>query len=112
MENVYHNPVVLKIHNGTVRGDVNLCLSCRFSHCTTSAQTGRDFIACNVNYSHPIRMNEAVARCNQYQDKNKPTLSDMNEIAWTLMTDKGGRKIGFQSPEQRSNNQPDRPIGF
>lgn len=113
MENLYQNPVVFKIHNGTVRGDVNLCLGCRMSHRTVGSLSGRETITCNANYNHPRVMREPIANCSQYQDKNKPTLSDMAEIAWTLMTDKGGRKIGFQSPEQRNGNSgPSAPIGF
>lgn len=110
MENVYQNPLVLKIHNGTVQSDKSICPSCRHSQHMISAQTGRERMICQ-RYYNPIEMREPIARCSQYSDKNAPTLSDMQDIAWTLMTDKGGRKIGFQSPEQREKGGSG-PIGF
>jgi hypothetical protein len=110
MENIYQNPVVFKIHNGTTRGDINLCTSCRFCHRTVASQSGRETMVCNAN--RPFAIKEPIATCNIYLDRSKPTLHDMQEIAWTLMTDKGGRKIGFQSPEQRRDGAPGSPIGF
>lgn len=110
MDNIYQNPVVFKIHNGTIRSDINLCLSCRHAHRTIGI-SGRESILCNANYQYKVK--EAIAHCSHYLNKNLPTLTDMQEIAWTLMTDKGGRKIGFQSPEQRRDqNVQGNPIGF
>jgi hypothetical protein len=68
---------------------------------------------CNAIYNRPTELREPIAHCTAHQDKNQPTLNDMNEIAWSLMTDKGGRKIGFQSPEQRRDlSGAGGPIGF
>ena len=113
MENVYQNPVVFKIHNGTVRSDTNLCASCRHCHRAVGSSSGRETLRCNLNYTYPITLREPVAHCNAYSNRNLPTLDQMMEIAWTLMTDKGGRKIGFQSPEDRRNDsRPPGQVGF
>lgn len=78
-----------------------------------SGKSGRETVLCNASYQNQVKITEPIAECSNHAEKNRPTLSDMNEIAWTLMTDKGGRKIGFQSPEQRRDGQPSgSPVGF
>jgi hypothetical protein len=98
MENIYQNPVVLKVINGTRHGGTNLCLTCRNALHMQSAVTGKERILCNATQRFEVL--EPVARCTGYLDRTKPTLMDMQEIAWSLQTDKGGRSIGFMSPEQ------------
>jgi hypothetical protein len=113
MENLYNNPVVTKVRNGTVRGDADICRSCRYSLRTVGAHTQRMVVICNaVNPSRTLR--EPVAVCSSFLDRTVPTLDEMNQIAWQLQTDKGGRKIGFLSPEQLSERRRDSPphIGF
>lgn len=97
MDNIYQNPLVMKIHNGTRRSDVNLCLTCRQALHIQSSVSNKEQIRCNA--TTPFRILEPVYRCTGYLDRTKPTLMDMQEIAWTLHTDKGGRSIGFMSPE-------------
>lgn len=95
---LYQNATVLKIRNGTAREDKNLCTSCRFSHIYVDAQREERTILCT--YGREKRQNKGpISECNQYSDRTKPTLDDMNEIAWQLMTNKGGRSVGFLSPE-------------
>lgn len=110
MENIHQNPLVLKVLNGTMRSDTNLCLTCERLHHTIGAQTGHEALRCYANYDHPIRLQEPIASCTHYSNKNASSLTDMKEIAWTLMTDKGGRRVGFEPPdgEKRGNS----PIGF
>jgi len=102
MEDIYQNPVVFKIHRGTPRSDVNLCPSCRHCHRMVEA-TGRERVLCTAN--RIINMTQPIVECSLYINRTQPTLSDMQEIAWSLMTDKGGRKLGFQSPEQRRRDE-------
>lgn len=113
MENVYQNPVVFKIHNGTQQSTANLCANCRHAHRTVGAHIGQESVRCLVAYNSVVTLRGPIAACNMHSDRNLPTLSDMQEIAWSLMTDKGGRKIGFQSPEQRRERDgPSGPMGF
>lgn len=115
MDNIFQNPIVDKIHNGTLRSDVNLCLSCRLAVHTKSAVSGRETMTCQAVYSAPRTMTGPVGFCTAYLDRTKPTLQDMNEVAWLVMTDKGGRKIGFLSPEElreRSSGAPTPGHGF
>lgn len=109
MENIYSNNVVIKIHNGTMRSDVNLCLTCRNGMVRTFA-SGEKQVVCMANYQHPLNMRQNVASCSAYFDKTSPTLDQMEQIAWTLMTDKGGRKLGFEPPERERHSLP--VLGF
>lgn len=109
MENIYHNPVVLKVENGTQRSDVNLCLSCRAALHVRAAQSSNEFLLCSASGNPPMRLREPVGQCSHYQDKSKPSLYDMREVAWLVMTDKGGRSIGFLSPEELRQREQDSP---
>jgi hypothetical protein len=99
VENIYQNPVVLKVHNGTRRSDINLCSSCRYGFHTKASLSGNELVLC-MAVNPAMRVPEPLAECSTYLDRTQPTLHDMQEIAWSLMTDKGGRKLGFLSPEE------------
>jgi hypothetical protein len=117
LENIFSNPVVLKVQNGTQRSDVNLCLSCRMALHIQSAQSSNEVLLCSASGQPPLRISEPVGKCSGYLDKNQPTLYDLRDIAWTLMTDKGGRSLGFHSPEElrernESKGEPPSVPGF
>lgn len=110
MENIFQNAVVLKVQDGTQRGDTNLCLSCRNAHHVQSSRSGAESLICLATPPPGLRIIEPVGRCTAYLDRSKPTLWDMQQIAWQLMTDKGGRKIGFLSPEEMQQRQQGGPL--
>lgn len=99
MENVHQNPIVFKIQNGTMRSDVDLCGNCRWAHRMRHANSGDAVTFCNAIHGG-LKIRGQIAQCSSHNDRTKPTLSDMQEIAWQLQTDKGGRTLGFHSPEQ------------
>lgn len=100
MESLYNHPVVVKIRDGTPRSDVNLCRTCRNCKITVGALTGKETYQCRVFYEFIENRREPAATCNRYDDKRQPSIDNMEEIAWTLHTDKGDRKVGFLSPEE------------
>jgi hypothetical protein len=110
------NPITLKVQNGTVRGDVNLCRSCRYALRKVGSITGSETVNCMAGHCGPL-IREPVAECSAYLDRCAHTLDEMMEIAWQLQTDKGGRKLGFLSPEQLRDRGEQRPadtprVGF
>lgn len=115
---VWHNPVVLKVLNGTLNGTENLCQTCRYAIITTEAQTNHKRTVCNVSFPIVV-VKRPLAQCNKYDDRTKPSLGDMMEIAWTLQTG-SNRKVGFLSPDElrereRRNGdggQGRPPVGF
>jgi len=104
MQNLYSNPVVLKVINGTQRSDVHLCRTCSMGHHIQAANSGFELIRC-MRFS-PLVIQEPIARCSHYLDRTRPSLQAMEEIAWSLMTDKGGRSLGFLSPEELRRREP------
>lgn len=54
MSDLYNSGVVIKIHNGTPRSDVNLCPSCRHCHAFTLAG-GQKSLKCNANRPFELR---------------------------------------------------------
>lgn len=44
----------------------------------------------------PIRVPNMIEKCSSYKQKGEPSLYDLKEIAWMLITDKKGNKIGFK----------------
>ena len=109
MADLHSNSVVLKVLNGTQRSDVNLCTTCACAHVLT-VESGQRHIRCNQNYQNPLTLRQAVTQCSGYLDRTRPSLQQMQDIAWTLMTDKGGRKVGFARPERHDTPLP--PVGF
>ena len=45
-----------------------------------------------------------VVECTDYEDRSTPSRWDLEQIAWTLQSDRGGRVQGFAPPKR------DRPI--
>lgn len=116
MENVFQNPVVVKVHNGTMHSEVHLCSTCRWAFHARSSESGMEIVGCQA-MGRPIQIREKIGRCTHYLDRNHPTLDAMLDIAWSLMTDKGGRSLGFLSPEElrkrgEGTSQPPTIPGF
>ncbi len=99
--------VVIKIKDGT-RSDSGelLCWSCRHSTVLRGSTASEEAIYCGqIGRKIPIKPVE----CNRYDSKNTPTLYEMESIAWLLLTKSAGRKIGFESPQERAGRQGNYP---
>jgi hypothetical protein len=101
---IHDNSIVIKVHNGTHRSDTDLCATCRHAHRFTGALTGRERGFCDFP-STMIELKEPVAECTAFKDRNAVTLSAMEDIAWTLMTDRGGKTIGFKAPKREEEKK-------
>ena len=110
--------VELKIHKGTARGDSDLCSSCTNCHLSRDIN-GNETRVCQAVYMKPIILHERVDHCNHYYNKTLPPLSQMQEIAWEIVSkgERGARHIGFISPEDRRKagigyGPSSPPVGF
>jgi hypothetical protein len=112
MEDLFSNSLVLKVLGGTVTSTDNMCATCRNAMIRVGAYSGRKSVSCSADYYHPIELREPVAQCNRYVDSRRPTIEQMKEIAWELMTNKGGSKIGFRSPDERRQDERKTLTGF
>ena len=88
---------LLKIHGGTVSGKENLCRTCSRCFIRKGIDTGRETMICLKNYETPIVLSEGAAECNEYEDKRRPPLYQMEKIAWQLNLDR--KNVGFLKPE-------------
>jgi hypothetical protein len=86
--------IAIKIQGGTTRSDVNLCRSCKHAFIRRGINN-HEKVSCNRDDSHAVPFE--VAECNEYHNANQPYLSEMEEIAWRVIT-KGTRVVGFVDP--------------
>lgn len=101
--------ITIKIHGGVGRlTGTSLCRSCSHSHIRVDRQGEQ--ISCEATGSfgalHVVRSD--VRDCNHYYNKALPSLYDMEQTAWTLRTEKGGKQIGF-TPPKKDDDTPVRP---
>lgn len=59
----------------------------------------RDHIVlCNATHSMaPLAVPPVVTSCNQYDDKRRPPMYEMEKIAWRISADTTSRKAGFNA---------------
>jgi hypothetical protein len=86
--------------------ETSLCRGCRYA--TTLRGEG---ISQEATYCRAMdkMLGMRVTECSSFDDKSKPTLHMMREIAWTVTTDKKGHKIGFVSPQEAKAGGGDTP---
>ena len=96
-QDIHSLPIVIKVQDGTVRSDTKtLCLSCIHGH-VIRGRNNEQKIVCGRMMENGL-LNFPVVECNMYQDKSKPSLHDMEDIAWMLVTKKSSHAIGFVDP--------------
>lgn len=82
----------IKVQGGAVAGGHSpLCGTCRFATIIQGTSRHHDFTDC----PHAGRIDFPVMSCSRYVDKRRPSLDDMEQIAWVLYTDVKRRKVGF-----------------
>lgn len=92
---------VIKIHQGTgqLTGE-SLCLSCSRGYVRHDSRGETRYCRYFEQY-----LRADVQKCSEYYNSALPSLNDMHQIAWTLLTDKA-KKIGFKPPKA-SGHAPD-----
>lgn len=84
--------MVIKVQGATVApGNSPLCGTCQFATSIRGTSRHQDFTDC----PYAGRISFPVMSCSRYVDKRRPSLEDMEEIAWVLCTDLKRRKVGF-----------------
>jgi hypothetical protein len=75
----------------------SLCRSCTRGMQIQGAADSQE-----VNYCRSLEkaIRWHVTKCSGYNDKRLPDINDLKQIAWDII-DKGGKKIGFRTPEDR-----------
>lgn len=65
----------------------------------TGMITGRTTVYCNELPSSKMILTEPMVSCTAYDDKRRPQMYEMEEMAWIVRTDRKKGVIGFVSPE-------------
>lgn len=90
--------IELKVHGGTPIHGTSLCNTCRRAHRIQGMADSQEIVLC-CGGSAEKRINFPVASCSLYDDQRVPSLYEMKEIAWQIVT-KPDRQIGFVSAKE------------
>ena len=96
--------IFIKIHQGTgkLTGE-SLCRSCTYG--LFNIDSKGEHTTCL--YSQKVNPMGKVTECSYYYNKSLPSLQAMSQSAWTLRTEKDGRKIGFEAPKAGTQGIPE-----
>lgn len=92
------NSIVLKVQQGTTKGTGSLCRTCRAAH-IVRGNNNQQLVTCGAGNA-PLRVRFDIAECNRYMSATQPSLYEMEEIAWRLVTKQAGRPMGFVNPAE------------
>jgi hypothetical protein len=87
------------VRNGTPLDGPSLCETCSNAQVTKGYRIGEELVVCTAN-SPSMRVNFRVRECTGYVDKNRQSLYEMQEIAWSLLPRGPKRSAGFEQVEQ------------
>ncbi len=89
----------VNVREGTARHDgPSLCISCRSALIVRGATLREEIVQC-AKLDVPLnRVTFAVNFCTGYVNRNHPSVSEMEDIAWVLRSDRRTRQIGFVQP--------------
>lgn len=75
----------------------SLCESCTNAHIRLGYRASEKVVVCFAN-SPAERIGFPVRECNEYSDRTKQNLWDMEKIAWVLSRRGPKRRAGFSPP--------------
>lgn len=85
----------VKVQGGTASNDETpLCVTCRYATIIKGARLQDEIIQCGELY-HRSRITFPVLACSAYSDKRRPSVREMEEIAWILRSDSRKNTVGF-----------------
>ena len=88
--------MVIKVREGTVaHRERSLCESCRRSTVIRGVRSQDLIVECDQLSYWNQRVPFPVASCSQYLDADRPTIKEMEEIAWILRSDSHRKQVGF-----------------
>ena len=95
---------LVKIQAGTRSDGTRLCDTCHSGTIMRGAADSDETVYCSQINQRLVPTR--VVECNRYQDRTKPTLWDMEQIAWILVTRGAGKQIGFMSAADWQKSHP------
>jgi hypothetical protein len=88
--------VRISVQGGTVNHERrSLCESCRWSTVIRGPKLGDEIVECNQLSYYNQRVSFPVTSCSRYSDLSRPSVREMEEIAWVLRADPRRSRVGF-----------------
>ena len=88
------------VQRGTVNhGRRSLCESCRSATVIRGPRLGDEIVECAALSERNRRVPFPVTTCSDYNDRNRPTLYEMQDIALILNAEPRRTMAGFGKPE-------------
>lgn len=85
----------VKIKGGTASSEEpSLCGTCRYATVVKGARLRDEIVHCGEVFGNP-RIPFPVLSCSAYSDRRRPSVREMEEIAWILRSDAKKNVIGF-----------------
>jgi hypothetical protein len=98
--------VKVKIRGGTVdHGDPPLCETCRYATVARGRTLREEVVFCSQMPFTDRRVKFAVTSCSDYSDSRRPSLYQMEEMAWVLRSDPTRKKIGFVKADELDEDE-------
>lgn len=86
----------LKICGGTVQhGEQSLCATCRHATIVKGRSLREEIVECGLLSTDHGLIPFPVTSCSGYSDRRRPSIREMEDIAWVLRTDPARNQIGF-----------------
>ena len=92
------------IKNGTPLNVPSLCETCARSFIARGLHENEELVVCQALYPER-RIRFRVRECSEYAEKGKLTLSQMEDIAWSLLPRGNKREAGFQPPKEMKGDE-------
>lgn len=83
----------------------HLCRSCKFSHVRKSGE--QEMIICQQTSRPHDLVKRPVESCSDYYPRDSTSLAAMQQIAWTVSTDRDKKHIGFKPPKREKGENPE-----
>lgn len=96
----------IQVRGGTAdHSGRSLCESCRWSTVIRGVRLADEIVECSqLSYTNQ-RIPFPVASCSGYSQRHRPTLREMEEIAWVLKSDPRRNQIGFVHPNKLTEDE-------
>ncbi len=91
------------VRGGTPVHGKSLCDSCANAIIVKGAAESQRLVTCEALGGHRGGLRvpfEFVVECTDYRERNRVSLSDMEQMAYILQTDKRGKPMGFKPASQ------------
>ena len=101
-----------KVKHGTpIHHKPSLCLSCRNATVVKGLAESEMIVYCSALPARYDILHHSVDQCSKYDDRrHPPPLAIMSKIAWPIVTDRSGKKIGFMSPQDYNKHVRDEHV--